>query len=99
MLINGQWVEKWQPVQASDDEGRFIRQASDFRQRGGQRGRFRRRTRALRALRWAGVSFLTPFEYEHRVRRGYPGVGGVVHTPIWGPSGASVEACAGMNAR
>lgn len=33
MLINGQWVEKWQPVQASDDEGRFIRQTSGFRHR------------------------------------------------------------------
>ncbi len=33
MLVNGRWVEKWQPVQASDDEGRFIRQASGFRHR------------------------------------------------------------------
>ena len=33
MLINGQWVEKWQPVQASDDEGRFLRQDSGFRHR------------------------------------------------------------------
>jgi len=33
MLINGQWVEKWQPVQASDDAGRFLRQDSGFRHR------------------------------------------------------------------
>ena len=33
MLIKGQWVEKWQPVQASDGEGRFLRQASGFRHR------------------------------------------------------------------
>ena len=33
MLIEGQWVEKWQPVQASDDEGRFLRQDSGFRHR------------------------------------------------------------------
>lgn len=33
MLVNGQWVEKWQPVQASDDKGRFIRQTSGFRHR------------------------------------------------------------------
>lgn len=34
MLINGQWVEKWQPVQASDDEGRFLRPDSGFRNPG-----------------------------------------------------------------
>lgn len=33
MLVNGRWMEKWQPVQASDDEGRFIRQDSGFRHR------------------------------------------------------------------
>ena len=33
MLVNGKWMEKWQPVQASDDEGRFIRQDSGFRHR------------------------------------------------------------------
>ena len=31
MLINGKWQESWQPVQAKDDEGRFIRQTSSFR--------------------------------------------------------------------
>ena len=31
MLINGKWQENWQPVQAKDDEGRFIRQTSSFR--------------------------------------------------------------------
>ena len=31
MLINGQWAQDWQPVQAKDDEGRFIRQTSTFR--------------------------------------------------------------------
>ncbi|MBB3331324.1 putative glutathione S-transferase [Halomonas campaniensis] len=31
MLVNGIWQENWQPVQAKDDEGRFIRQASVFR--------------------------------------------------------------------
>lgn len=33
MLVNGRWMERWQPVQASDDEGRFIRQDSGFRHR------------------------------------------------------------------
>jgi len=33
MLVNGQWKEAWQPVQASDEEGRFIRQTSGFRHR------------------------------------------------------------------
>jgi putative glutathione S-transferase len=31
MLVNGQWTEDWQPVQASDEDGRFIRQQSGFR--------------------------------------------------------------------
>ncbi|KAA1172854.1 glutathione S-transferase family protein [Marinobacter salinexigens] len=31
MLVNGVWKENWQPVQAQDDEGRFIRQTSSFR--------------------------------------------------------------------
>lgn len=32
MLIEGKWTADWQPVQAKDDEGRFIRQRSSFRQ-------------------------------------------------------------------
>lgn len=31
MLVNGVWKENWQPVQAKDEEGRFIRQTSSFR--------------------------------------------------------------------
>ncbi|WP_345795419.1 glutathione S-transferase C-terminal domain-containing protein [Vibrio sp. CAU 1672] len=31
MLVNGVWKENWQPVQAQDDQGRFIRQTSSFR--------------------------------------------------------------------
>lgn len=31
MLVNGVWKENWQPVQAKDEEGRFIRQNSSFR--------------------------------------------------------------------
>ena len=31
MLINGQWKTKWDPVQSQDNEGRFIRQGSQFR--------------------------------------------------------------------
>ncbi|MDR3517646.1 MAG: glutathione S-transferase family protein [Azospirillaceae bacterium] len=31
MLVNGQWTEKWQPVQATDVKGGFVRQASGFR--------------------------------------------------------------------
>lgn len=31
MLINGHWTENWQPVQAKDEQGRFLRQASSFR--------------------------------------------------------------------
>lgn len=31
MLVNGVWKENWQPVQAKDDQGRFIRQSSAFR--------------------------------------------------------------------
>ncbi|MCB1810540.1 MAG: glutathione S-transferase family protein [Candidatus Competibacteraceae bacterium] len=31
MLVNGQWIANWQPVQAKDEAGRFIRQTSQFR--------------------------------------------------------------------
>lgn len=31
MLVNGKWSDDWHPVQKSDDDGRFIRQVSGFR--------------------------------------------------------------------
>ena len=31
MLVNGKWSEKWQPVQAKDEKGGFVRQESTFR--------------------------------------------------------------------
>jgi putative glutathione S-transferase len=31
MLINGTWQEDWQPVQAKDEKGGFVRQVSSFR--------------------------------------------------------------------
>ena len=31
MLVNGKWMADWQPVQAKDDHGRFVRQMSSFR--------------------------------------------------------------------
>ena len=31
MLVEGKWNESWQPVQAADADGRFLRQASVFR--------------------------------------------------------------------
>lgn len=31
MLVNGIWKENWQPIQAQDEAGRFIRQSSSFR--------------------------------------------------------------------
>jgi len=31
MLVNGKWDNDWHPVQAKDDDGRFIRQTSSFR--------------------------------------------------------------------
>ncbi|TVP12694.1 glutathione S-transferase family protein [Shewanella sp. KCT] len=31
MLVDGRWNGDWQPVQAKDDEGRFVRQISSFR--------------------------------------------------------------------
>lgn len=31
MLVNGKWTSDWQPVQAKDDKGRFVRQISSFR--------------------------------------------------------------------
>ncbi|TNC73705.1 glutathione S-transferase family protein [Rubellimicrobium roseum] len=31
MLVNGRWTEDWQPVQAKDEKGGFVRQVSSFR--------------------------------------------------------------------
>ena len=31
MLVNGKWTEDWQPVQAKDEKGGFVRQISSFR--------------------------------------------------------------------
>ena len=31
MLVNGQWTQDWQPVQNKDEDGRFVRQTSTFR--------------------------------------------------------------------
>jgi len=31
MLVDGKWTDAWQPVQATDAEGGFVRQASSFR--------------------------------------------------------------------
>jgi putative glutathione S-transferase len=31
MLVNGKWMADWQPVQASDEKGGFVRQTSSFR--------------------------------------------------------------------
>ncbi|MEM9499192.1 MAG: glutathione S-transferase C-terminal domain-containing protein [Pseudomonadota bacterium] len=31
MLVDGKWMENWTPVQDKDDEGRFVRQVSSFR--------------------------------------------------------------------
>ena len=31
MLVNGKWTEDWQPVQATDAKGGFVRQTSSFR--------------------------------------------------------------------
>lgn len=31
MLVDGKWTEDWQPVQATDAKGGFVRQVSGFR--------------------------------------------------------------------
>ena len=31
MLVDGKWTDNWQPVQATDDKGAFVRQVSGFR--------------------------------------------------------------------
>lgn len=33
MLVNGRWTKDWDPIQASDSDGRFVRQRSGFRER------------------------------------------------------------------
>ncbi len=31
MLVDGKWTDNWQPVQKADENGRFVRQVSEFR--------------------------------------------------------------------
>jgi putative glutathione S-transferase len=31
MLVDGKWTADWNPVQAKDEKGRFVRQISSFR--------------------------------------------------------------------
>ena len=31
MLVNGKWTDNWHPVQKADEDGRFVRQTSSFR--------------------------------------------------------------------
>lgn len=31
MLVDGKWMENWQPAQKVDEKGRFVRQVSSFR--------------------------------------------------------------------
>jgi len=31
VLVDGKWMENWQPVQKVDEKGRFVRQVSSFR--------------------------------------------------------------------
>ena len=38
MLVNGKWTADWQPVQAKDEKGGFVRQSSSFRHRVGEPG-------------------------------------------------------------
>ncbi len=33
MLVKGKWTDEWQPIQSSDEAGRFLRQRSSFRHR------------------------------------------------------------------
>jgi glutathionyl-hydroquinone reductase len=30
-LVDGKWTKSWQPIQAKDKDGRFVRQPSSFR--------------------------------------------------------------------
>lgn len=59
MLVNGQWSEDWQPVQDSDEDGRFIRQRSSFRDRLGAAGSGRFAPEAGRYLLY--VAYICPW--------------------------------------
>ena len=64
MLVDGKWSAQWNPVQATDAKGGFVRQTSSFRNwvtpdgAAGPTGeaRLRRRTRPLPSLRRADLS-------------------------------------------
>jgi putative glutathione S-transferase len=59
MLVNGRWTENWHPIQESDDDGRFMRQRSGFRQRIGPAGADRFKPEAGRYLLY--VAYICPW--------------------------------------
>ena len=64
MLVDGKWTDAWQPVQASDAKGGFVRQPSSFRDWVTPDGAAGRRGRAAIALRAAAI-ISTPRSAAH----------------------------------
>ena len=60
MLIDGKWVADWQPVQARDDKGGFVRQTSSFRHWVTPDGSAGRPARAAFRQRPGAIAFMSP---------------------------------------
>ena len=60
MLVNGKWTADWQPVQAKDAKGGFVRQTSSFRNWVTPDGVPGRPAKAVRGRGWTLSSLCRP---------------------------------------
>lgn len=89
MLVNGKWVENWQPVQAKDEKGGFVRQDSGFRNwvtpdgSAGPSGQAGFRAEAGRYHLY--VALICPWASRTLIARAMKGLGDVVSQSITEP--------------
>ncbi len=80
MLVDGQWTEDWQPVQESDEDGRFIRQRSSFRSRIGS-GDFAAEAGRYRLY----VAYICPWACRTLIALRLKGLEGIIDTCVVDP--------------
>lgn len=80
MLVNGQWKHNWQPVQAKDEQGRFIRQTSSFRHWIGENG-FKAETGRYHLY----VAYICPWASRTLMVRQLKGLEGIISVSVVNP--------------
>lgn len=76
MLVNGRWMENWHPIQASDSDGRFLRQRSGFRGRIGSEDKSIYMPEAGRYVLY--VAYICPWASRALIALGLKGLQSVV---------------------